>query len=446
MLHTWQARDPKNQSRPLAYLAHQNEFRFSLARTSYLAGGWRSGKSYAGLGFCELKMGLNPGCMGAIIEPDYKMLRDFINNKFRPAFAHMITGESKQDDLIFLKDGVKVVYLSGHNIDKLEQYELGWLLADEVRLMNGELYMRANARVNDPSAIAPGVGFVGTPEFGWLSNTFAGQNDAQRRIIHIDTEANPYLTVEFLESLYASCPAHLAEAFIKGRFVPPGGSVYPMYSIRNQIPYQFHKSFLSGCVIDWAPRTPHVLFYQLYFPGDVLAKVGPVKRTTAVVYDELILDGKFRAISTPELCRAIIGKGHRLDEVIADPAGKAAEATSGTNSLRQARLALGMAITIPPGNMKGIEAGVEHVSLALAPMAGAPTLYISNALTANRDPRAVHNAFSGYHYPKDKEGKPLDATPVKDGVSEHAMDDVRYLIVTKLPAIPRLMGRVRQAA
>lgn len=388
----------------------------------------------------------NPGCMGAIIEPDYKMLRDFINNKFRPAFNHLIIDESKQDDLIMLENGVKVVYISGHNINKLEQYELAWLLADEVRLMSRELYVRANARVNDPTARWPGVGFVGTPEFGWLSELFAGQDDDQRRIIHIDTESNPYLTAEFIEGLYASCPAHLAEAYIRGLFVPPGGSVYSVYGPRNQIPYEIDKNRLSGIVIDWSPRTPHVLFYQVVEPGEFLPKAGPVQKRCVVIYDELAPDGRQQAITTPDLCARALGTGYPIDEAIADPAGKAAEATSGTNSMRQAREALSMPIQTPPKYLKGIAAGVEHVSLALAPAYGHPTLFVSDALTRSKNARGIHNAFGTYHYPKDKDGKPVDIIPEKDGVSDHAMDCTRYLVVKKLPAIERLVGRIRDAA
>ncbi len=232
-----------------------------------LGGGWGAGKSTALLGFCEMSMADNPGSLGIIVEPTHQMTRDFIEYKFRRAFREYITGESRQDNMIFLEGGRRVVYLSGKQIERLEQYEAAWLVGDEVGLMSRELLPRAVARVRDPRARRLRIGFAGTPHWGWLADEFQGRDDQHRRMIHVSSLDNPHLPKEYIDGLYDSCPASMAEAYIHGHFVPPGGSVYPEFDEgRHALPWsQPRPDLQTGVSIDWSARSPHVLFVQSRF-------------------------------------------------------------------------------------------------------------------------------------------------------------------------------------
>lgn len=452
----FEARDPKDPSKTIQYLAHQDEFRFAQARNSYLGGGWRSGKSYGLIGFSEVSMNCNPGCDGAIVEPDYKMLEDFLENKFKPAFRPYIIGEKKTHFLyrIFMKRGITVLGLSGHNVEKLEQFELSWMGIDEAGLMKKDLFVRANARVNDSNARRQRIGFAGTPKMGWLSEIFEGRDDKQRKSIHINTEANPYLTQEFIQGLYASCPARMRPAYIDGRFIPVGDMVWAEFdSDQHIIPWDFDHDvrIKSGytqeapvnIVVDWAPRRPHVLWVQRA-PKDTRMPGGWfTERETSVVIDEIYPDGRGRVsgITVKNLCSMIAKRnnqrGYRVREGVMDPAGKAIQDTSGESEKIQAERNLGIPFLARYGER--IKVGVQHVQLALEPSMGHPFLFFAKSLENNSDPcmgygnseenknRSVLKAMTGYAYNEEKGGK-LPDEPHHDDVFSHAADCVRYHI------------------
>jgi hypothetical protein len=210
----------------------------------------------------------------------------------------------------------------------------------------------------------------------------------------------------------------------------------------------------SSDLIDWSPRTPHVLFKQLLpvgyhvKPGVVLPP--PPKHTAwsyggSVTFDEIILDGSEQAITTERLCEHIRAKGYQLSWAEGDPAGRGVEATSGVDQVAIARQVLGLNFKFPPHNLRNISDGIQHVKALLEPVQGPPRLYFARKLAENRSPRGVWNALRGYSYPRAKDGKPLGESPEKDGITDHASDCERYDAVINFP-IARLGGRVRSIA
>ncbi len=384
-------------------------------------------------------MQCNPGCDGAIIEPDYKLLEDFLEKKFKPAFAPYIIGEKKTHFLyrIYMKRGITVLGLSGHNLDKLEQYELGWLVADEMGLMKRDLFMRAQARVNDNRAKRQRVGFAGVPYYGWPSDVFGGTKSPLRHMINASTLDNPTLSQETIDGLLDAVPARKKRSYIDGHFTPPGGSVHPGFSDRNFIDWpEYAQTFLTGVVLDWSPRAPHALFFQVLPAGTKTKALGRLNRTSAVVFDE-IYEFVEDPITTPRLCEYVKAKRYPLKQAIGDPAGKAVEATSGESSRNQAQVSLRLPIEQPPKNMRGKSTRIEHVNLALEPLTGHPTLFVAKHMEQDKHPRALVPSFRSYSYKKDKDGRPVSEIN-EDGISEHSMDCIQYLVSVVLPTYERL--------
>ncbi len=441
-MRVWGFRDPKDQSKTLGSLDSQDRFAYSDSFITYMAGGWGAGKSHGLLKYIEVSTFANPGCPGILIEPDYKMLRDFVNNKLRPAAKHLIVDESKQDNTIFMERGIRIIYLSGHNLDKLEQYEAAWLVGDEVALMGADLLHRSVARVRDPKAGHPRIGYAGTPHYGWLKEEFAGRNNANRRIIHVRTLDNPFLTKEAIDSMLANVPASLQKAYIEGQFVPPGGQVYPELD-RNVhvIPWNPDSRLKTVAVIDWAYRTPHVLIAQMLPKGyELRGKMLP--NGGAVVVAELYPEN----IRTEDLCKRTKQLGYQIHEACADPAGEGKDASSGMDQIQIAKKILGVPIKYTNNaRLRLIRNGIEHVGRALMPASGVPMLYFSEQVAEAKHGRAVVNAMEAYSYPQDKDGKPVSNEPIKDGIVDHACDCVRYLVINHFPVI-RLQSRVRSIA
>lgn len=388
---------------------------------------------------------MNPGCPGGFIEPDYKMCRDFVYNKIFPSMRDFITGESVRDSLIYLKDGGSIRWFSGHNLDKLEQYDLAWLAGDEVGLMKGELVLKAAGRLR--GGPAPFASFVGVAHYGWLKDKFEGKNDKFHKILHMSTMDNPYTSKIFKENLLANCPARLRPMYVDGQFVPPGGAVYAEFDESiHVVDWQFRTDLQTGCAVDFSPFHPCVLYVQMLPKGFQLGNRKLVNGGM-IIFDELHPDGSsFGGLTTERLGMLAKSKNYPLHFCCPDPAGKGTQATSGTNEIAILSQILNtrMVFTTNP-KLRLIENGIEHVQRMLAPLVGEPMLFFSSQLLNNHDPKAVLNAIRAYAYPKSKDGKPMDTEPVKDGISDDPMDCVRYLAINFFPVV-RLQARVRSIA
>ena len=453
---TWRLRNPFFADKPLVPLPHQWELAHSQSRDTFLAGGWGSAKTAGGLLFCEQAAWENPGTIGLVVFPVYRLLRNFLNRYLRPAFKEIIKSEVKGDYEIHLVNGSTIVWISGHNLELIEAYTAAWAYVDEVGLFKRDVFERITARTRDPKAKRIRRAYTGTPHYGWLKDEFDKRDDADRKIIHASTRDNPYTPKEFKESLYLNCPARLRHAYIDGHFVPPGGSVYPEWDIgdngdgRHVIDFAPDFSLPIVPVIDWSARTPHVLIAQLIPEGYVIpgrgtmAKLDPRhKYAAAVILDELIPDGTYQAYTIERMAQEVRALGYRFaGEFVCDPAGTAKEATSGTSAIQQFAEYMHLR---PRFRLKAadrlIANGIDMVKRMLEPMDGIPRLYVSrycydkaealqgNQATKHLAPRSLVYAMGAYSYPEIISGKAVKSDPVKDGITDHACDTLRYLVI-----------------
>jgi len=448
----------------LAATPHQEAFAMTRADVTYLAGGWGSGKSIAGLAFCAISAAANPGCTGLVVLPTHKLMREFVNTMIRPAMRDMIVGESKQDSAIHLLGGGRIVYLSGHTIERLEMYNAAWAYVDEAGLLKRDVLPRAMARLRDNRARLVRLGLSGTPHWGWLKDEFDGQDSKERRIIHAKTMDNPHNEPTYYDRMLAQCPARMREAYLNGHFVAPGGGVYSEFDLEKHVtPYDYRTDCPVVAAIDWSPRTPHVLFLQLLPAGARVTPMGPPlellqpghQYAAAAVVDELVLDGAIMAVTTQKLGQEIRARGYPLMEFVCDPAGRSVEASSGRDQVRIMRELLGVYSRFrldAPGRL--IANGVDMVRCMLEPEVDhIPRLYISQevaeraaTLPDHLRARSVVNALPGYSYSPIKDGKAVDLDPVKDGVTDHAADCIRYVAANYFPVARLMERRLRSAA
>jgi hypothetical protein len=445
----WWLQNPNEPGQVLVPLLHQWDFARSGAYATFLAGGWGSAKSVGLLFFLSLSAFINPPrTAGMVVLPTWPLLEEFLDTQLLPAFEPIITGHSRGKRCLTLIGNRRLLYRSGHVPERLEMSNLSYLGADEVGLMDPSIFLRAVARIRDKRAKALRIGLTGVPYWGWLKDEFEGRNDSKRRIIHVSTGDNEHLHPEAMENLLAACPARLRSQYIEGLFVTPGGTVYPEFEhSRHVIPWQIQNWFDIGCLIDWSPRTPCVLWVQLIPEGTIMPE-GPIQAPGAVIIDELHPDGSEVAVTTERLCQLVKAKGYPVRWFCCDPAGVAVEATSGMEQIAIARRELNIPARYTTNARKrNIQNGIENVKRLLDPLQGPPLLYFSDQLvtTGGRDPRATLNAVPSYAYAKPKGNKPLDSNPVKDGITDHVNDCIRYLSVNFFPSY-RLQTRVRSVA
>jgi len=454
--------NPFDPGKALGFCTYQRPLIMPEAKITLGAGGWRSTKTVGALGFCANMIATNPGKPGApstglVILPTQKILNEFRDMLFRQAFAPLITHEDLGQGVIYLCNDTRVVFLSGFVPERIEWYTAAWAYCDEAGLLKETVLRRLQARISDKRCKNRRILFTGVPYNGWLRREFDGKDDAQRKIIHLRTEDNPYLDDEYIQDLRAIVPARLAECYLHGQFVSDGDVVYPEFSRAIHIIPWTYQPFVTdragrrhhvdtGGVIDWSPRRPHVLVVAHIPPNVDLPGVGVTERETSVVVDELYPDGRYNSITVRRLCSAIrqkhgktTGKPYPLSWIVCDPAGASAQSTSGESEIMQAEKFLDLRILYKYGQR--IKVGIQHVKLALEPLVGRPYLYFSSDLLKNvATPveRSVIAAMENYAYSAEKEGK-LDDEPDHDDVYSHAADDVRYH-ETYFHAVERLDG------
>lgn len=452
---TWPLLDPKTNQlmQPMWY---QLDFALSRSFATGFFGGWGGGKSYGGLVASAISSQLSaPNSAGIVMQPSFPMMSEWLNEQFLPAFAKIIVHHAVGQRCIYLPGDRRIYYKSGYDPTAIQMTNASWVYVDEPHLMGPEVWKHLVARARDARS-KPRILLTTLPRVGWLSEVFdhveyrTGEGTPDYRAIHVETGWNKYLDPGYVQHLKGSCPRRMWRAYLGGQFVPLGGSVYPEYNPAvHAIPYTYrsHVELPSGVkvrapvtlAIDYSPRNPHILFIQRMPAGVLLPRnvKGPPLETTKevdIVIDELYPDGMYQAWSTERLCSFALAharkRGYDCDEVVQDVAGNAVQSSSGESDAAIARRVLGLPVL---GCVQGITAGTAHVKLALEPLVGHPTLFLARAHLVDkpfdsdekRIGRSLHRALQAYSY--SSEARPgQEALPVKDGVSDHACDCVRY--------------------
>jgi len=444
----------------LDFSLYQRPFIESNAHTTFFAGGWRSGKTTAALGFIAVSAFIDaPGCTGIVIQPTHRMLGEFVSTFFRPAFRHLIAGEEKGAGVVHLLNGSRVVFLSGHEPDRIEMYTAAWGYCDEIGIIKRgrEVLTKLTARCSDKRAKRRRVGFTGVPYYGWLRDEFQGRADSSRLMLSARTADNRHNAPEYIDELKANCPARLVDAYLNGKFVPPGFVVYPEIDEAQHLvdfdPLAAENRDLQVIpLFDFSPRTPHCLIATILPAGRTMSNGIRLDKRSAIIIDEVIPDGTGGAdpVRTEKLARTAAALGYTFRSpgnfFIADPAGEAAEASSGMDQIHIIKDVLQIDAKFQRApRLRNINNGVEHVKTMLQPTVGEPSLFFRRELARQRSPRGVWNAMHEYHYPKDRDGKAAGEQPEKDGITDHAADLVRYLSINEFKIV-RLQSRSYNAA
>ncbi len=376
-----------------------------------------------------------------VILPTNRLLNEFYDLLI-PAFTDVIVGESRNPSKreLYIAGNRTIKLISAHEPKRIEASTLAWAYADEAGLLSHKVFVRANARCRDPRAGSRRLGWTGVPIYGWLKDEFDGRSDVHRSILRASTYGNEYLPEDYIDALEESCPARMRKCFLDGMFVPPGGSVYPEFDDRHLVNFELtNKHALDNIqvylAVDFSPRTPACLWAAMLPAGYVERSISaaPLKRDALVIVDELNPVGAHSPVTIQHLAQQIRAKGLPYVNVIADPAGRAVQDTSGIDSVSMLQMELGTRIQHPPHSLREIRTGINHVRLALDPARGAPYMYFARKLSANRDPRGIVNSMRALSYPEPRDGKPLDDNPIKDGITDHQTDLVRYLTVSLIP-------------
>ena len=216
-------------------LEHQAEFISSNFVHTGLVGGFRSGKSEAGVIKTVLKKLRYPGINVAYYLPTYGLIKDIAYPKFSAFLtAKGISYTLNKSDHEFVTAFGKIIMRSMDNPETIIGYEVGYSLIDEADILStkhmNDVFIKAIARLSMPlpDGLPNCLDFVSTPEgFKFLYQFFVKNPHEKKNLIHADTNNNPFISQSYIETLEMSYTPQQLEAYLKGQFVNlTSGTVY----------------------------------------------------------------------------------------------------------------------------------------------------------------------------------------------------------------------------
>jgi hypothetical protein len=220
-------------------LEHQADFIESDFVHTGIVGGFRSGKSEAGvIKTCKKKLEY-PGIDVAYYLPTYGLIKDIAYPKFSKFLTeHGITYTLNKTDHEFITAFGRIILRSMDNPDSIIGYEVGYSLIDEADVLPtahmDTVFTKVVARLSIPlpDGKANSLDFVSTPEgFKFLYKFFVKNPHEKKKLIRARTKDNPFISASYIETLEMSYTEQQLEAYLNGEFVNlTSGSVYHKFN------------------------------------------------------------------------------------------------------------------------------------------------------------------------------------------------------------------------
>ena len=130
-------------------------------------------------------------------------------------------------------------------------------------------------------------------------------------------------------------------------------------------------------------------------------------------------------VSTQELIQVVKSKPYQVDSYFCDPAGSGVNIQSGLSDVQLFRQnGIKLKYTNKP-SLRAITAGVELVRQLVMTADNKIRLFVDNSC------KRLIQDFMNYRYPQKKESGILSELPLKDGIHDHTMDALRYIVINR---------------
>jgi phage terminase large subunit len=224
-----------------------------ISRFKGYSGPIGSGKSHALVYEALLLTRFNPGLLGLIGAPTYRMLEDSTQRTFFDVLA--MEGIDyvfhKQDNRIrFQSNASEIIFRSLDNPERLRGPNLAWFAVDELTYAREDAWTRLLGRLRHPRARRLcGVG-VWTPKgYDWVHQRFVAQRNPDCRLVQASPKENTHLPQDFYDRLKDSYAELFYRQEVLGEYLDIfGGNTYYAFSENNVEP-QLYDSSLALC---WA--------------------------------------------------------------------------------------------------------------------------------------------------------------------------------------------------
>lgn len=219
-------------------LQHQLDFIQSNHRHTGLVGGFRSGKSHAGVIKTVKKKLSLPGVDVAYYLPSYQLIKDIAFPKISALLTQLgITYQLNQSDKNFITPYGRIIMRSMDNHELIVGYEVGYSLIDEADILPLDKMEQVMLKIIARNSVKTignnnATDFVSTPEgYRFLYNFFVKNSNENKLLIRAKTENNPFISEDYIKALEAEYTPSQLQAYLNGEFVNlTSGNVYNEFS------------------------------------------------------------------------------------------------------------------------------------------------------------------------------------------------------------------------
>ena len=220
-------------------LPAQREFHTDLkARFKGYSGPIGSGKSYALVYEALFLSRMNPGLLGLVGAPTYRMLRDATQRTFFEVLAAEgidYIFNKQENRLRLTADGSEVIFRTMENPERLRGANLAWFALDELTYTREEAWTRILGRLRHPEARRLCGCAVWTPKgYDWVHQRFLEQQSPEYRLIQATPKENTHLPADFYDQLKESYAERFYRQEVLGEYLDIyGGNAYYAFTDEN---------------------------------------------------------------------------------------------------------------------------------------------------------------------------------------------------------------------
>lgn len=201
-----------------------------------------SGKSYALVYEALFLSRMNPGLLGLVGAPTYRMLQDSTQRTFfevLQAEGIEYTFNKQRNHLKFPANGSEVIFRTMETPERLRGVNLAWFALDELTYTREEAWTRVVGRLRHPEARRLCGCAVWTPKgYDWVHERFVEQQHSDYRLVQATPRENIHLPADFYDQLKECYAERFYRQEALGEYLDVfGGNAYYAFSEENVRPY-----------------------------------------------------------------------------------------------------------------------------------------------------------------------------------------------------------------
>lgn len=240
----------------------QEDFVFSEDQFPAFVGGFGAGKSEALVTRLLMQKFAHPRLDVGYFAPTFDLVRLIGFNRFEEKLEQWKVPYklNKTEKQLYLGTGGSVIFRTLDNPDRIVGFEIADAGIDELDTLKQEHAAAAWNKVIARCRQKKGPGILNTcsvattPEgFRFAYERWEKKKSAGYSIYRAPTYSNPYLPESYIDSLRATYPSNLLEAYLEGKFVNlTSGSVYPDFNrVKNHTSEVIEPGEELHCGVDF---------------------------------------------------------------------------------------------------------------------------------------------------------------------------------------------------